>query len=146
MANRNFMPVVAAGQNRVILGGSWYPNGTGAITTSDGVTAPAHSGFTVSRTGVGTYTVVLRDKYFAVVDVNFNLILQVTSNQTSRIIGVPRPQATVPNTFIFVAWDPTAGVTGAPFDPPQLLPSAAGTGNLFTFSCIMKNSTIGQAL
>lgn len=147
MANRINHPLWSVGQNRIVMGGTWYPNGTGAITISDGVTAPSHGGFFTARTGVGTYTLTLRDKYFAVLDVNTNLILQTPTNQTIKVISIPRPQPQFANTFVLVAWDPTlnAGAGGA-FDPAQVLPSAGGTGNFITFSCIMKNSNIGQAI
>ena len=147
MANRVFYPMMSAGQNRVILAGSWYPNGTNPITISDGVTAPKHFGFTVSRTAVGTYTVVLLDKYFAVLDINANLVQSTPTNQTIKISSVPRPQATYPNTITVIAWDPTLSTgTGGAFDPAQSLPGATTTGTLITFSCLMKISNIGQAI
>ncbi len=141
MANRVFQPLFSAGYGRVLLSGAWYPNGTSGPTLASGAPVAGHAGFTIARTGVGTFTLTLPDKYAAVLDVNFNLILQTPSGLRGVVVSIPRPQAQFPNTFVCKVVDGT----GTPTDVPQLLPSAgaANTGNLCTFSAFMKNSTIG---
>lgn len=77
MASRIWKRIRGLVQNQVIISGSFQPNGTSAPTIVEG------KGFTVSRTGVGLYTVTLADKYMALVSANCGLR---TADNTAALI------------------------------------------------------------
>lgn len=57
MAARNYAPIRALNRSTVRISGSFAPAGTGAVTSTKG------KGFSVARSGVGTFTVTFTDKY-----------------------------------------------------------------------------------
>ncbi len=71
MADRNLNDVQALGKARVVLTGSFRPNGTGAVDN----TLNTGFGFTVARTGVGTFTITLADKWPVLQSAQFQLQL-----------------------------------------------------------------------
>ncbi len=62
MANRSFDDVQALGKGRVIVHGSFLPNGSSAIAVD-----PLWNGFTVAWTSTGLFTITLTDRYVALV-------------------------------------------------------------------------------
>ncbi len=63
----NAQPVHAIGKNRFIIAGSFAPAAAGAVTDVFG------SGFTVARTGVGSYTVTLAEKWLRLLSHSLSL-------------------------------------------------------------------------
>jgi hypothetical protein len=57
MTSRNLQEIKSSGREQVVLAGSFAPAGTGAPTTARGV------GFTVARSGVGTFVLTLDRVY-----------------------------------------------------------------------------------
>jgi hypothetical protein len=74
MASRTTNPVRALTRELILVVGSFAPAGTGAPTTVQG------KGFTVSRTGVGTFLLTLADKYAALVAATGTLQLLAAAN------------------------------------------------------------------
>jgi hypothetical protein len=60
MANRNFEPLRAAGGERVVISGSFAPNGSSALSAA----STYGRGFTVARTSAGLFTITLADQYY----------------------------------------------------------------------------------
>lgn len=79
MASRSFFPVKSLGRELVNAVGSFAPAGTGAVTAVKG------KGFTVARTGVGTFLVTFADKYAALVAANATLQLASAANSVMQV-------------------------------------------------------------
>jgi hypothetical protein len=60
MANRNFEPLRSAGGERVVITGSFAPNGSSALSAA----STYGRGFTVARTSAGLFTITLADQYY----------------------------------------------------------------------------------
>lgn len=81
MATRLFSPLRGIGKERVVLAGSFQPNG--ASTTVSGVKGV---GFTASHTaGSNTYTVTLNDAYFDYDAVNLQIQSPVLGQQVQLV-------------------------------------------------------------
>lgn len=60
MASRRYDPLKVQGLQRVMIEGSFAPNGTGSPSVTQG------KGYTIARTSLGTYTVSMTDKFMAI--------------------------------------------------------------------------------
>lgn len=79
MAARNLAPVRALVRENVIISGSFAPAGAGAPTAVKG------RGFTVSRTGTGTFLVTFADKWADVIGVTVTLQLSASANTAAQV-------------------------------------------------------------
>lgn len=76
MANRNFDFVQTLGKGRVVISGSFRPNGSSAIDN----TLNTGSGFTVAYTSTGLYTITLADSYVALVSANATFAMNAATD------------------------------------------------------------------
>lgn len=76
MANRNFDFVQTLGKGRVVISGSFRPNGSSAIDN----TLNTGSGFTVAYTTTGVYTITLSDSYVALVSAQATIAMNAATD------------------------------------------------------------------
>jgi len=75
MADRNFDFIQTLGKGRKIIAGSFLPNGASAI-----VADPLWLGYSVARSGVGSYTITLTDSYVALISLSCSLQLNAVAD------------------------------------------------------------------
>lgn len=125
MANRNLKDVLGMNYGEVKLCGSFRPNGTGAV---DNTTNTGH-GFTVARTGVGTFTITLSDSWHQLISGKFQVQMNAATDLVVQIVGA-------------------VDVLSAKTIPIAVLASAVATdiasnaNNRIYFELTLKNSTV----
>ena len=130
--NKNNNLVYGRGVGIVMLGGSWRPNGVGAVDN----TLNIGDWFTVARTGVGLYTVTLRDLFVGIYGCSFS-VQSVTGGTVYQC---------APTAATGVSPDTLVSTTGA---VPLVVSTAAGVAadpvsnaaNRVHMTFMMKNST-----
>lgn len=133
MASRWTYKLESLGQGKVLLSGSFRPQGTSALESGDTTPAPVKDrGFTVARDDVGKYTVTLLDKW---VDLD------------SSTFGV-RTDADDEATVQGGAWDAAAGTLEIKtFVSGSLADLADDPDNRVSFSLVLRsvNGGVGAA-
>ncbi len=125
----NAQPVHAIGKNRFIIAGSFAPAAAGAVTDVFG------SGFTVARTGVGSYTVTLAEKWLRLL--SHSLSLQMVALVASDL-QLGATDVSGAKTIVINNWGPTAaGNTAA-----VALEIAADANNRVHFEFVMSNDSV----
>lgn len=96
MANRNFNRLDALGNKRVLLAGSFQPNGANAT-----VLGVKGNGFTVAHTpGANTYTVTFQDAYF-----DYDSVSLDAQGGTSLLVQVStEPDVKVARTLVIAVY------------------------------------------
>lgn len=122
MASRPFQDLQTLGAGRVVISGRFAPNGSSAPTAVGG------RGFTVSRTGTGTYVVNLQDTYPGLLHADARLWSTAATGVRAHMSAVSSPVKTI--TIL------TVDGTNAALDV------AAAAGTFVTFYAMLNNSTI----
>jgi len=123
MAARDFGQFTGTyGRGLVEICGSFAPNGAGAIDN----TANAGKGFSVTRSGAGTYLVALDDPFFAYETAIVTLQLSAADDKMLQVTGA------LGQTFTITCWD-ISGAAAADI--------AANANNRVNFRCVVKNSS-----
>lgn len=86
MASRSFKPIQTLGTRAVLLAFTIVPNGTSTPTIENDNDKAVAS---IARTGVGTYTITLRDTYARLVAWHFGVRLNSDVATTVQITGAP---------------------------------------------------------
>lgn len=123
MANRNFDPINVLGKSRVLICGSFRPNGADAPTSKTG------NGFTVDHVGgTNTYQVTLQDSYNG-----YDCVICSAESATAGVGAqlVLEPTVTGPGVF-------SVGVTTGGAASNDL---AADTDTRIHFIAVLKNTT-----
>lgn len=89
MASRTFRDPKCLEHALVIIAGSFAPAGTGAVT------APKGKGFTVARTGVGTFTVTLSDKWVSCLYAGAHVQLAASADTVAQVAAIDLTAKTV---------------------------------------------------
>lgn len=127
MANRSFHPNEGSLDiNVVTLQGSFAPNGTSALVAS----STLGKGFSVSRTGVGTFLITLADDYPALLAANATLQLHTADD---KIVQFGDCDVLSAQTLVIHVWDISAAA---------LADIAANANNRINFSLLLRNSTV----
>jgi len=125
MASRVFDRIMALGKARVVISGSFAPNGA-----STSVTSVKGNGFTVAHTaGGGVYTITLQDTY-----PDYDSIMvqyQGTASLTAQVTAAPDVASA--KTIVVTVFNPATGA--AVVDP------AANAATRIHFRAIMKNTS-----
>lgn len=124
MANRRFDNPQTLGARRVFLQGSFAPAGTGQPTSKKGV------GFTVTRTGVGTFTVALPDPYF-----DFDEVGSGVNSATLGVSAVVTSQPVVQQGATPLSFTITTAVAGSATD------LAADPNTRVSWRIVVKNTS-----
>jgi hypothetical protein len=127
MASRHFDAVNALTKRLVLIAGQFQCNGTGAPTVLSG------SGFTVTRTGTGAYTVLLNDNYNAVSYVQAQLV-QATPADVVNVTSSVNTSATPGATFTL-----KIGAVATPNTGADLTQTG---GDCVSFLAALRNSSI----
>lgn len=125
MANRNTTPLKTLGKNRVVIAGSFAPNGSSAVNSA----LNRGRGFTVARGGTGTFTITLSDTW-AQCDAAVATLQLATADDKYALVGSIDLSA---KTVVINVWD----ISGA-----ALADVAANTNNRINFVLVMRNSTV----
>lgn len=127
MANRQCKPLRGNGNGSKVLTFQIKPNGTSTPTVSDN---PDKVVASVSRSGVGTYTITFTEKYLALRAITCQVQLNAAADTQVQITGATA-----------VAGAKTVGITiltaGVAAD------IAANANNLLHFTAVMKDSADG---
>lgn len=124
MANRTFRDLQTLPVGVVVLEGSFQPNNTGAVTL------PLGTGFTVARTGVGTYVVSLTDVYTSLLSASVDLQSSAASGNFGQLGAVDLPGKSITLR--------TVSSAGAAVDV------TGGANDRVHFTLLLKNSSIKQ--
>jgi len=123
MAARAWNLLKILGTGRIVLAGSFAPAAAGAPTTVRG------QGFTVTRTGVGTFSIALRDKYVELDSVVATVQLAAAANTFAQAGTVVT--GTSANTI-----ELRTLTAGAAAD------IAANANNRINFAAVIRNSSV----
>lgn len=124
MASRSIFPVSSMGRELQLLVGSFAPNGSSALVAA----STKGKGFTVARTGVGTFLITLADKYADMVAAHADLSAAAASGNYAQV-GAYNASA---KTLVVR----TVTSAGAATDV------AAGADERVSFSLVVRNSSI----
>jgi hypothetical protein len=142
MASKRFDPLTTQGLQRVVVGGSFQPNGTGVPVIAGG------HGWTVSRVGAGQYRIQFTDIYFGI-EQNIATVRQANGEQAFAQFGAFDP---VNNTIdIFVNGGQSGGLTSQTVSQPIQLTAARklSGGNFDTSAAnggLLASDSIGATL
>lgn len=125
MANRTLYGIKTLGKNRVVLAGSFAPNGSSAISAA----SVRGRGFTVAYTSTGLYTITLNDVW-AQCDAAIATLQLATADDKFVTIGAIDLAA---KTVQITAWDISGGAKAD---------IAADTNNRINFVLVLRNSTL----
>lgn len=125
MADRNKKPVTAVPNKLVILPGSFAPNGSSAVNNASN----AGTGFTVARSGVGTFVITLTDRYVRLRSHSVKVQL-ATPADTQVQLTAEAVSAATPTITVTVL---TAGVAAD---------IAAAAGNRIHFTLFLSEDTV----
>lgn len=112
----------------VVLQGSFRPNGNGTVDNTKNVGA----GFTVARTGVGTFTITLDDSYAALYGASFQVQLNAAA-ATQVILGAV--DVVTAKTIAITAMAEAAGSFAA-------ADIASNANNRIFFTLVLKDSAV----
>lgn len=125
MANRNLKEPRCLNYGETYLCGSFRPNAGSAV---DNTTNTGH-GFTVARTGAGTFTITLADSWQSLISANFQIAMSAATDLKPQIIGTP--DVLTAKTIVVAA---LAVATATDI--------AANASNRIHFQLVLKNSTV----
>lgn len=125
MANRNYEVLKTLGKRRAVIAGSFAPNGSSAISAAGN----KGRGFTVARTGTGTYTITLSEAW-SQCDAAVASLQLATADDKFVTVG---PIDMSAKTIVIYAWDISGGA---------LADVAADANNRINFILVLRNSSI----
>jgi hypothetical protein len=128
MANRNFDHPWVLGKRIVQIGGSFDTNGSSSPVATKGL------GFTVTRTGVGTYALLTSDPYLDVNSAMAELQLPTASLNAAYVGPISGTNSTTGVTVTLY----TQNVGG-------LADIAANANSRVHFLLVLRDSTVGQS-
>jgi len=133
MANVNTFEVHNLGPERVLVCGSFRPQGTGAVVAAD--TSPqSHAGFSVARTGVGDYLITFDDVWQDMQGCFFSA--REAAGAPTYVQGGDYVAAS--KTLACTIMQESAGTTAA-------TDLADDVDNRVSFMCFFKNTAVGAA-
>lgn len=121
MASKRFDALTTQGLQRVRIGGSFKPNGT---QQPDGVIG---NGFSVSRTGVGSYQIAFEDNFFALDEAEAT-VRRANGTQALATLGAWDPSARTLDLYVSAEG---AGVSQAACIPLDILSARVLSGGNF---------------
>ena len=100
MANqgRHRYPMENLGENRVRIGGRFFPNGSSALVAADNI---GTTGWTVARTSTGLFTVTLDDVWQYFMDKSCSLSEATATDKIAKFGA----ESTSSKTIVIVCWD-----------------------------------------
>jgi hypothetical protein len=132
MANRNFeQQILTIGKRRVKLDFTIVPNGTSTPTIVGDTQKAVQS---ISRQGVGTYTITLKDSYKTLIAVQFGFQLNAAAATLAVVTGAT--DVVTAKTIPFTILQESAGTFAA-------ADIAANANNRIGVSITLSDSTVG---
>lgn len=123
MASVSTYPIGMLRPERVMIQGSFAPAGTGAVTAVKG------KGFSVARTGVGTFVVTLANSYADLESADAHLQLAAPNGNSANVGAVNLAARTI--TLVTVASGAVADI-------------AANADNRVHFAFVLRNTSIAH--
>lgn len=121
MAARNYSPLRALNRETVLMEGSFAPNGSSALDAA----SRSGLGFSVARSGVGTFLVTFSDKFASVIKATAHLQLAASADSMAQVGTIDLAAKTMVISVL---------TAGSPAD------IAADANNRINFSVSFRNS------